>query len=258
MASALIEFTQEEKQIIKNTYFPQGTTNEEMQFCMGVAKALGLNPILKEIYFVERKAKVNDKWVTKIEPLVGRDAFLKLAHSTGAFAGIETTCEIKQIPKLEKGKWVLVDDLVATCKVYRKDTTMPFIVSVNYSEYVQLTNDGKVTKFWDSKPTTMLQKVAESQALRKAFNISGVYGEDEVGHEPIIDGEVVPQLEKPKNINANPLFVLKNKLKKQGITDADAFCKQFEINAENAETMVDDEAGLQALVEKFNDESIGV
>lgn len=76
----------------------------------------------------------------------------------------------------------------------------------------------------------------------------------------IIDAETepTPQSDKPKNINANPLFVLKNKLKKQGVTDIDAFCKQFEITAENAGTMVDDEAGLQSLVEKFNDESIGV
>lgn len=74
----------------------------------------------------------------------------------------------------------------------------------------------------------------------------------------IIDTEVEPTPTKPKNINANPLFVLKNKLKKQGITDVDSFCKQFEITEENASTMVDDEAGLQALVEKFNDESIGV
>lgn len=74
----------------------------------------------------------------------------------------------------------------------------------------------------------------------------------------IIDTEVepTPKPDKPKNINANPLFVLKQKLKKLGITDADAFCKQFEITAENAGTMVDDEAGLQALVDKFNDDSI--
>lgn len=76
----------------------------------------------------------------------------------------------------------------------------------------------------------------------------------------IIDAETEPspQNDKPKNINANPLFVLKNKLKKQGVTDVESFCKQFEITAENAGTMVDDEAGLQSLVEKFNDENIKV
>ena len=72
------------------------------------------------------------------------------------------------------------------------------------------------------------------------------------------DMEQTPKIEKEKNINANPFFVLKNKLKKLGVTDVDSLCKQFEITAENADLMVDDEAGLQALVEKFNDESIGV
>lgn len=34
---------------------------------------------------------------------------------------------------------------------------------------------------WDSNPSAMILKVAESMALRKAYSISGVVGEDEVG-----------------------------------------------------------------------------
>ena len=56
----------------------------------------------------------------------------------------------------------------------------PFIVEVAYSEYVQTTSRGDITKFWKEKPKTMIKKVAESQALRKAFDITGLYSKDEI------------------------------------------------------------------------------
>jgi len=178
--NALIEFTTEEKNVIIRQFFPQGTTEAEQRFCMNVATSLGLNPILKEIYFVKRSSKVNNAWIDKIEPLVGRDAFLKIAHNSGKFAGMETTTELKPTYKLVNGEWEEKKDLVATCKVYRTDTDRPFVVEVAYNEYAQKTREGELTKFWKEKGPTMLKKVAESQALRKAFSISGVYAEDEL------------------------------------------------------------------------------
>ena len=195
--NALIEFSQDEKKVIKNQFFPQGTSDQEMIFCMNVATSLGLNPILKEIYFVERKSKVNNQWFTKIEPLVGRDAFLKIAHNSGKFGGIETSVELKPTYKLVNEEWQEAKDLVATCKVYRTDTERPFVVEVAYSEYVQRKNDGTPTKFWKEKGPTMLKKVAESQALRKAFSITGVYSEDEM---PTIDVDADTTTAAPRGI----------------------------------------------------------
>jgi hypothetical protein len=47
---------------------------------------------------------------------------------------------------------------------------------------VQTTRDGKVTRFWEKMPHVMLAKVAEAQALRRAFpmELSGVYTFDEM------------------------------------------------------------------------------
>jgi len=180
MSKELIEFTEEQKRIIKNQFFPPSATTEEMIYCMNIAKNMGLNPISKEIFFVPRRAKINGQWVEKIEPMLGRDSYVKVAHSTGLFAGIETTSKIERVPTIENGEWVEKDDLVATCKVWRKDTDIPFIVTVRYSEYVQKTNSGVPSKFWREKPDTMLKKVAESQALRKAFSINGAYSIEEV------------------------------------------------------------------------------
>ena len=171
--------TQENKKIIQTQFFPPNTTVSDMKYCMSVAKTFNLNPILKQIYFVPRRSNVNGQWIEKVEAVCGRDSYLTLAHRTGKFAGIESKVEIKETPIMVDGKWTRQNDLVATATVYRKDTERPFVVSVNYREYVQTNKDGKPTQFWASKPETMLKKVAESQVLRKAFDITGLYAEEE-------------------------------------------------------------------------------
>jgi len=176
----------EEMEIIKKQFFPQNATQTEMEYCFAVANNLGLNPLTKEVQFVGRRAKVKEgnieKWVEKIEPMVGRDGYLAIAHRTKDFAGIETTSAVKDAPKLDaSGEWKTIKTLVATCKVFKKGIAMPFVVEVAYNEYVQINSEGKPTKFWSTMPDTMLKKVAESQALRKAFNINGVSSAEEMG-----------------------------------------------------------------------------
>ena len=78
--------------------------------------------------------------------------------------------------------WTAQTDLVAICTVWRTDTQTPFIVEVAYEEYVQRNQKG-ITRFWKEKPKTMLKKVAESQALRKAFDITGLYSKEEMGND---------------------------------------------------------------------------
>ena len=192
----------ENKKIIRSQFFPPNASDAEMQYCIGVAKAFNLNPILKQIYFVPRRSKVNEQWIEKIEPLAGRDSFLTLAHRSGKFDGIESKVEIKETPVLKDGKWSRENDLVATAIVYKKGSDRPFIVSVNYREYVQKTAKGDITQFWRDKPETMLKKVAESQVLRKAFNITGLYDESELGdNETILTVNNEAKIAKPKSLN---------------------------------------------------------
>lgn len=190
----------ENKKIIRSQFFPPNASDAEMQYCIGVAKAFNLNPILKQIYFVPRRSKVNDQWIEKIEPLAGRDSFLTLAHRSGKFDGIESKVEIKETPVLKDGKWSKENDLVATAIVYKKGSDRPFIVSVNYREYVQKTSKGEITQFWRDKPETMLKKVAESQVLRKAFDITGLYAEEEYNQD-VVDVKVEEKPTKPKSLN---------------------------------------------------------
>lgn len=193
MSTALVklDFNKEQMAVIESQFFPQGATRVEQQYCFSVARELGLNPITREIFFVSRRQKVGDRWVSKVEPMVGRDGYISIAHRTNQFAGIETTTGIREIPQLENGQWKLKPQLVAECTVWRKDSNKPVTVQVSYNEYCQRNSDGQVTRFWAEKPETMLKKVAESQALRKAFNIHGVYSPEELGGFELASGEIV-------------------------------------------------------------------
>jgi len=179
-----LELTENEKLVIKNNFFPQNASNEDMRFCMSIANQFGLNPLLNQIYFVGRKSKVGNNWIEKVSPMVGRDGFLTIAHKSGRFAGIETKTTIKQVPIYENGEWIEKRDLVAIC----------------FNEYAGKTREGDLTKFWKEKGPTMLRKVAESQCLRKAFNVSGIYAEEELN-----DISIVPKIEDkkegPKSLN---------------------------------------------------------
>ena len=197
--------SQDEKKIIKAQFFPPNATDMDMIYCMKVAETFNLNPILKQIFFVERSANIDGKWITKTEPLAGRDSFLTLAHRSGKFAGIDSDCTIKQTAVLQDGEWVTKNELVATARVYRTDNERPFCAEVEYGEYVQRTKDGSITKFWRDKPKTMLKKVAESQALRKAFDISGLYSVDEVGDDEPKKIKVAPKIETKATANLNDL-----------------------------------------------------
>jgi len=213
----LINFDAEQQAIIKAQYFPPTATPLEIDFCLSVAKSLGLNPLVNEIYFIERKSKVNNQWITKIEPLAGRNAYRKIANRSGALESIEVDTYLKDTPKLVNAEWVEGKDLVAVCTIFKKGSAKPFVVEVEYSEYVQRTKEGVPTKFWKEKPKTMLKKVAESQCLRQAFDISGIYDESEIE-----DVEVQPQYVNPK---LNP--PIQKTVKKRNPTKKETKAQEF-------------------------------
>jgi phage recombination protein Bet len=218
-ALARIDFDKEQLAVIESQFFPSGTSKAEQAYCFSVARELCLNPITKEIFFVKRRQQIGEVWIAKVEPMVGRDGFLSIAHRTSQFAGIETNAGIREVPQLVDGQWKLKQQLIAECSVWRKDTPKPFTVQVAYNEYCQKTAEGKPTKFWAEKPETMLKKVAESQALRKAFNIHGVYSPEELGAGyELSNGDIVGQTIEADCTRIEPdksrLAIVKNTLPK--------------------------------------------
>jgi phage recombination protein Bet len=155
MSNELIPYTPDQVTLIKNIAAPK-CTDDEFKLLLYQARIYKLDPLLKQIWAVKYQ---NDR---PASIFAGRDGFLAIAHRSGMFDGMES------------GSRMDGTELVGWAKVYRKDMSHPFCVEVKAKEY----NRGMGT--WTTHPATMIQKVAEAQALRRAFSISGIYSPEEM------------------------------------------------------------------------------
>ena len=164
------QYNPQQVQLIRDMCAKDCTDNEFL-LLMQLAKTYQLDPFAKQIWAV--KYGNNPAAI-----FCGRDGFLAIAHRSGKFDGMES------------GTRKDGDDLIGWCRVYRKDMSRPFEVEVSLSEY----STGK--NLWLTKPKTMIVKVAESHALRRAFGISGLYAPEEIDTgdrpEPRYVSEVPP------------------------------------------------------------------
>ena len=113
-----------------------------------VAQAFGLNPFKREIYATTYRNKDGG---TTMSIVTGYEVYLKRAEMNPNYNGFETNFQ------------VVNGEMGCTCKVYRKDRTMPVTSTVWMSEY----STGR--SLWASKPRMMLEKVAIATAFRRAF-----------------------------------------------------------------------------------------
>ena len=138
-----------------------------------IARTRGLDPLAKQI------SLINFGGTWQITTTI--DGYRALAEQTGAYAGSDaavfTETEQGGIISATVTVWKMVDH-----------QRVPFSATVYWAEY----NANNFT--WKKMPRTMLAKVAESHALRKAFPavLSGVYTADEMAQAgPVITGEVI-------------------------------------------------------------------
>lgn len=142
---------------VKKMFVPNGVSESEAMMFLELSKTYELNPFKREIWCVP--------YGNKAQVFAGRDGFLAIAHRSGMFDGMETDFGYDNKGNLQ----------FAECKVYNKSMSHPVSCKVFLKEY----STGK--SLWASKPHVMLQKVAESSALRRAFNINGIYSPEEFG-----------------------------------------------------------------------------
>lgn len=174
-------WTPEQIQLIQNTV-AKGTTVDELKLFFHIANKYQLDPLIREVWCV--------KYGTVPATIfTGRDGFLSIAHRSKLFNGMKTIPNFDDSGKL----------ISATCTVYKKEMEHPIEITVWNQEY----NTGKSN--WAKMPITMLSKVAESQALRKAFNISGIYAEE----------EKYAIAETQTTVDANHVEVLSDEIQKQ-------------------------------------------
>ncbi len=165
-------------------------TVEEAKFFLELCKSQGLNPFIGEAYLI----KYGTGAATYV---VGKDAHLKRAEQQPSFdgfkAGIIVRTEKGDLEEREGNFYIpKTEDLVGGwAEVHRKDIELYFISKVPLDEYIGRKGDGSVTKMWNTKPGTMIRKVALVQALREAYIglLGGMYDISEI--EDIGDVEVI-------------------------------------------------------------------
>lgn len=186
---------------IRKLFAPK-LTESEFQYFVGLGKATGLNPFLKEIWSVKYDER------TPAQVFIGRDGYRKAAqaHSEYDYHQSDAVYENDAFDVqdgLVKHSYKLTNrgSLVgAYCIAKRHKSSRPIYVFVELKEY----STGK--SVWNGKPATMIKKVAESQCLRACFQdlLGGTYGEEEMynaqmdNNERVIQGET--RTEQLKNI----------------------------------------------------------
>lgn len=134
-----------------------------------ISKAFNLNPFKREIHI--------SKYGENLSIITGYEVYIKRAERTNQLDGWNATTTGS----------VEGNDLKAIVTIYRKDRTHPFVWEALYSECVQKTREGKVTKFWE-KAAFMTKKVAISQGFRLCFSdeLAGMpYTADEMPEQEV-------------------------------------------------------------------------
>lgn len=178
-------------EVLKNFLFANDTsiTDREQASFFQIAKAFNLNPFKREIYCIAYGK--GDK--RKLSIVTGYEVYIKRAERSGQLDGWKVEFfgkfEKQRISKEmngQNGPYTKVTEQVvelercyARITIHRKDRGVPFEHEVEFAEYTQ-NND-----MWNSKPVTMLKKVAIGQGFRLCFSdeLSGMpYLAEEIGH----------------------------------------------------------------------------
>jgi phage recombination protein Bet len=178
-------------ELIKNS-IAKGASNDELQIFLHLANRYNLDPFAKEIWCI--KLSANDPAII----MASRDGYLKIANNSPSFNGIRSGVvkandhfrpanlqgEVEHVlAKGDRG-----DILGAYAIVFRKDWVYPVYQWVEFSEYKGSSPP------WRKYPSAMIQKVAESMALKRAYSISGLVTQEEmdVQEAPPVYATAVP------------------------------------------------------------------
>lgn len=169
-------FSSKQIEILKNSIC-KGVSNEEFEIFLMACTKTQLDPFMRQIYAVKRKAKKPDgTWGETMTIQTGIDGYRLIAERTGFYApGPEPTYQYDPQGNLMSA--------TAYIKKQTRDGTWHVIsASAFLDEYCQKTREGHPMGMWANMPRTMLAKCAESQALRKAFpaEMSGIYTKEEM------------------------------------------------------------------------------
>ena len=177
---------------VKN-YLVSGTsqvTDKEIKLFLELCKYQKLNPFTGEAYPI--------KFGNDFQMVVGYETYKRRAEENPAYRGRKSGIVVLRGEEvvLKEGTCLYPTEqlLGGWCRVYvqRQEFRDEMYKEVGLSGY-QKTKDGRPTANWASKPATMIEKVAVSQALRAAFptDYQGLYTAAEFGQEGKLTEEIV-------------------------------------------------------------------
>lgn len=173
------------------------TSDQEIVFFMNTCKMRGLNPLVNgEVYLIK---------YSKEEPaqmVVGKDAYLRRAFEHPDYISKQDGITVQRGNEIVQKEGCCLypgEQLIGGwCRVFftRNGTERSTYKEVAFAEY----NKGKAN--WNSKPATMINKVAVSQCVRDAFpnDYQGVYSEDEMIASGAIPGTITEMDPAPSDL----------------------------------------------------------
>lgn len=159
-------------------------TTQEIVFFIQTCRAQKLNPLAYgEVYLIKFG---NDP----AQLVIGKETYMKRAFHNPNYHGMKTGIVVQKgetVIRKEGACRYQSEELVGGwCRVYHtlngKDTETFKEVMLN--EYERRNSKGELMANWKTKPCTMIEKVAISQALRAAFpdDYQGLYTAEEFGY----------------------------------------------------------------------------
>jgi hypothetical protein len=196
------ELSEAEVELVRN-HIAKGASNEELAFCLGVARRYKLDPFRGQIWFVKRRDKSLDKWVDKKKvtgyrwiPIVGINGLLHIAardHKKtfgsigkivyGPMIDVEwTEWEWVDGKPVNKGKHKIKAPESAEVNIYKRGDPIPTVGQVFWEEIYPDINNAPLVR---QMPRLMLGKCAKANGVRAAYPATdGLYIQEEFMVEP--------------------------------------------------------------------------
>jgi phage recombination protein Bet len=161
---------------------PAKASSAELGVFLHTCQRLRLDPFLKQIYLIYRKAKEDGAWVEKPTTQIGIDGFRVTRDRVCAERGLSVEYEdtIWYDAEGHQHEVWLWGYPPAACKFTVRVDGRRFPATLNFNEYAQRTRDGELNSMWRTKSSHQIEKCAEAEGLRKAFpnDLSGLILED--------------------------------------------------------------------------------
>lgn len=173
-------------------------TQQELVMFMELCRAWRLNPFLKECYLVKYGN-------SPAQMTVAKQVWVKRAHNNPNFDGMEHGIVLRGPNGIEHrlGTATYEDEklLGGWCRVYLKNRSHPVYAEVSLKEM------SKGQANWRSMPGIMIDKCAQSAALREAFptDLGGLYAEEELGQDSTTVESQYEKMDKPQEAETGHL-----------------------------------------------------